>query len=328
MELVLGLGSIFTDWFSSLYEMLFNPQKRVSIYYLVSATLVALFWFYKPTNRSWPRLREQWLNPTYWWSSSAKLDYQLLILNQLLMLLLKPFMLGKLAVATLIYYTMADWFMPIRVAWSGAAWAIPIAYTLVLFVVDDASRYWVHRLMHRVPVLWAFHRLHHSAETLTPFTVLRTHPVESLLFGLRSVLVQGFVTGVFVYLFGKQVSLWQVLGANGFIFIFNLLGANLRHSHVPLSYGKNIEKWLLSPAQHQLHHSVEVQHYDKNFGVVLAVWDRWGNTLCTYVSNQSLRFGVMDTHGAHNNLKQAYLQPFVQLVKTLIAPLERVFGKS
>ena len=49
---------------------------------------------------------------------------------------------------------------------------------------------------------------------------------------------------------------------------------------------------------------------------------------CTYVSNQSLRFGVMDTHGAHNNLKQAYLQPFVQLVKTLIAPLERVFGKS
>lgn len=88
--------------------------------------------------------------PSYWWSASAKLDYQLVIVNQLIMLLLKPFMLGKLVVVTAIYYAMTDWFMPISVVWSGASWAIPLAYSLVLFIINDASRYWLHCLMHRV----------------------------------------------------------------------------------------------------------------------------------------------------------------------------------
>lgn len=315
MELLLGLQSILADWLAGLQAMLVNPQKRVSIHYLISATLVALLWFSWQQHCSWRQTLKQWLNPAYWWSKSAKLDYQLVVVNQLIMLLIKPFMLGKLVVATAIYYAMADWFIPISVGFSAANWVIPLVYTLVLFLIDDASRYWLHRLMHRVPVLWAFHRLHHTAETLTPFTVLRTHPVEGVLFGLRSVLVQGLVTGVFVYLFGKQVSLWQILGANGFIFAFNLLGANLRHSHVPLSYGKKLEKWLLSPAQHQLHHSVEAQHYDKNFGVVLAIWDRLGNTLCAYQPGQNLRFGVLDNQRQHANLVQAYWQPFIQVIK-------------
>ncbi|MDP6189836.1 MAG: sterol desaturase family protein, partial [Gammaproteobacteria bacterium] len=145
-----------------------------------------------------------------------------------------------------------------------------------------------------------------------PFTVLRTHPVEAVLFGLRGALVQGLVTGIFVYLFGSQVSLLGVLGANGLVFVFNLLGANLRHSHVPLSYGNRVEKWLLSPAQHQLHHSEDIAHYDKNLGVVLALWDRLGGTWLAYQPQTPLQFGVKDQYGQHDNLWQAYWQPLQQ----------------
>ena len=54
---------------------------------------------------------------------------------------------------------------------------------------------------------------------------------------------------------------------------------HLRHSHIWLSWGDRIEGWLISPAQHQLHHSVEPRHFDRNLGSALAIWDRWFGTL-------------------------------------------------
>lgn len=311
-DTLIWLQELFWDWLISLQGLLLAANKRVSIGYLGSATLVALLWFYWRHN--WPigHTFKQLFGRHIWWSQSARLDYTLVLVNQAVMLLLRPFLVGKLVIATAIFYAMTDWLVPVAWSWSGLTWLVPIVYTLVLFLLDDASRYWLHRLMHRWPVLWAFHRLHHSAKTLTPFTVLRTHPVEAVLFGLRGALVQGLATGTFVYLFGNKVSLLSVLGANGLVFLFNLLGANLRHSHVPLSYGGRVEKWLLSPAQHQLHHSQDIAHYDKNLGVVLAIWDRWGGTWLAYEPQISLQFGVCDQYGQHENLMQAYWQPLQQ----------------
>ena len=62
-------------------------------------------------------------------------------------------------------------------------------------------------------------------------------------------------------------------GVNIFIFLFNVFGSNLRHSHIGISYWKWLEFILISPAQHHLHHSVSKEHHDKNFGVSLAIWD-------------------------------------------------------
>ena len=45
--------------------------------------------------------------------------------------------------------------------------------------------------MHRIPFLWRFHQIHHSAEVLTPLTFHRIHPVESLLYDVRGALVTG-----------------------------------------------------------------------------------------------------------------------------------------
>ena len=146
--------------------------------------------------------------------------------------------------------------------------------------------------MHRSPLLWAFHQVHHSATTMTPFTVFRTHPIEGLLFSLRSAISQGIVIGLFAATFPQQISLFTVYGVLVSTYFFNLLGANLRHSTLPISYGKSIESVFISPAQHQLHHSLNPIHFDCNFGVTLAVWDRLFGTLRYGDDHQEIQFGV------------------------------------
>lgn len=108
---------------------------------------------------------------------------------------------------------------------------------------------------------------------------------------LRNSLSLGLITALYVYLFQSQLTMTTILGINFFGFTFNLLGANLRHSHVPISFGP-VERVFISPKQHQIHHSKQVEHFDKNLGVSLSVWDQMFGT---YVSSQGvkkLRFGL------------------------------------
>ena len=83
---------------------------------------------------------------------------------------------------------------------------------MTLFVVWDASRWITHWLMHRLPALWAFHQVHHSAEVLTPLTFHRLHPVESLVYQLRSALSTALVTALFFWLFRDNIGGLTLLG--------------------------------------------------------------------------------------------------------------------
>lgn len=58
------------------------------------------------------------------------------------------------------------------------------------------------------------------------------------------------MVALFVFFFGSAVDLFTVLRANVLLFAFNATGANLRHSHVRISYGRRVERILMSPAQH------------------------------------------------------------------------------
>jgi len=306
-----------SQWFEQIIGLVSQGSKRVFVAYLVAALVIACVWLVWRRGLSLATAIKLLLSPRLWWSRSSRADYQLLVVNQAVMLVLRPLILSKLTLATVLFYGLNDLF--IRPLGSSSslgdlsASTIAVLFTLTLFVVDDASRYYLHRLMHRWPVLWAFHRVHHTAQTLTPFTVLRTHPVEGVLFGLRSALVQGTLIAIFVFLFADKVSLVTVLGANVFTAIFNVLGANLRHSHVSICYGKRLEAWLISPAQHQLHHSVEQQHWDCNYGAFIALWDRMGNTLIKASSEQKLSYGVPNISPQEHTLGHLYWQPFVSV---------------
>ena len=189
------------------------------------------------------------------------------------MILISPLLIAQLTIATFLFYYFHS------ISWLNAnmfanvpSIIIIILFTSFHFIFDDFTKFFVHRCMHKWHILWALHKVHHSATSLTPMTVFRTHPLEAVIFSFRGALTQAITISSFIFLFGKNVDLLTVLGANIFAFIFNILGSNLRHSHIGIKYWKWLEFIVISPAQHQVHHSISKKHYDKNFGVAFAFW--------------------------------------------------------
>ncbi len=144
-------------------------------------------------------------------------------------------------------------------------------------------------------MLWDFHKVHHSALVLTPVTVYRIHPFESFLYASRMAIAQGIAVGISYVLFATKLHAVDILGANVFVFVFNLCASNLRHSHIWLSWGNLMENFFISPAQHQMHHSQNKGYYDCNFGSALALWDRlFGTWIVAPKRRPLIRFGTKD----------------------------------
>ena len=298
---------LLSDWLPTIL----NPQKRLFWGYLFSSLLIALLWLRLVQKSNLQSSATQIFDRQVWISSSALADYKMMLINSLLMLLLSPRLLAKATVAYLTFNAMHMLFdgrpyLSIELP----NWTIAFSFTLFLFVLDDLARYWLHRWLHKIPILWSFHKVHHSATVLNPFTVFRTHPIEALLFSVRSALVQGIASALFFFFFGNQVTLMMVLGASIFTFAFNLLGANLRHSPVSIRYWNLFECVFMSPAQHHIHHSTAKEHLDKNFGVALSIWDLIFGSLCLSRAGEKLNFGLIGKQSSvHHNLKSLYLDP-------------------
>ena len=315
------MDAIFSGYVENLLGPLVDPSKRIFVGYLGSALAIALGVQLLVRRHSLGQVWRALFSRETWWSRSAQADYAVLLINQALMMGIVPRLISTLALATLLFEGLHRLFDG-RILFGADAspFAISAMFTVTLFLFDDASRYVVHRALHRWPVLWAFHKVHHSAETLTPFTVFRTHPVEGVFFALRVTVVQAVVVAGFMYFFGNRFELVSVLGANVFLFVFNAAGSNLRHSPVWISYGSGIEKWLMSPAQHQIHHSVEARHFDRNFGVALSVWDRLGGTLHVSAKDADVTFGLGRNTVIAHDLASLYVTPFREAISQLFKP--------
>ncbi|MAD42706.1 MAG: sterol desaturase [Arcobacter sp.] len=300
------MGSFFG---TLLEEYLINPDKRTYWVYILSSFIIAIIYLY--FNKKQSRIvfsSKLWLHP------SAKLDYYYFILSYFIkIMMIIPIVISAKTIAFFInknlYYEFG--FNQVQ---SFSYENTLILYTVILFIVSDFTRYWLHRFLHTIPFLWEFHKVHHSAKVLNPLTFYRVHPVENILFGFRYSLSIGFVTGIFIYFFGSKIGLVEVLGANAFIFVFSLLGSNLRHSHIPLAYFKTLEKWFISPKQHQIHHSKK--YFNKNFGGYLSVWDRLFGTLKLSNEVKILKFGLKkEQMKNYESLISILLYPFINILK-------------
>jgi len=301
------VADILGDSLAVLTDYLIVPSQRLHFGYWITSGLLALWvlWRQQKTLRGWTRVfrRNTWLNP------SAKLDYKIIVFNAVFKVgLLGQFLFFGLQLSDWVHANIEGWLGPCVNPLSETT--ALVSYTLALTLVGDLSVYIVHRLMHRVPLLWAFHRLHHSATHMTPLTQLRLHPIELIINNLRSGLVFGVLAGAFTYWAGNAVPMVTFLGVNAFRFAFYSFGANLRHSHVRMPYWHVLEFLFISPFQHQIHHSVQPEHHDRNFGSMFAIWDWAFGTLVMSRSVKKLKFGLTDAPRTTHKLSVALLAPF------------------
>ena len=317
----------FFDIIQNLIDQFTDPKKRVFVLYLLLSILIAGAWLIFHKKKSLKESIKFIFNPKVFFSKSATSDYKVFFINQIIMLLISPHLLTQITIATALYFFFFEInFIEMGLFASSPKYLIVSLFTLTHFIVDDFSKYIVHRWMHNWPFLWALHKVHHSATNLTPMTVFRTHPLEGLVFTLRSAFAQGVTISTFVYLFGGGVDLYTILGANLFVFFFNVFGSNLRHSHIGIRYWRWLEYVLISPAQHHLHHSIAKEHYNKNYGAALAIWDWIFGSLhhSEDTDNLTLGLGTKDDQKKHT-LKELYQTPFIESFKFLKKYFIKVF---
>ena len=308
---------LIPDFLQDFFEEFANPQKRIFVGYLLSAFVVALVWLCIAERDSAKAAIKKIFDKNVWLSTSSLADFKLILVNRVIMSGTAAALVTQITISTFLYKLLHGQALiePLALHFISAG-SVAVIFTVFFFVFDDFSRFYVHRLMHRVPVLWAFHQVHHSAETMTPFTIFRTHPIEGFIFTLRTSVVQGIVISVFLFLFGSKVDLITVYGASVGVVIFHSLGSNLRHSHVKIRYPRLIELFFISPGQHQIHHSTEKRHFDKNFGVALAVWDLIFGSLL-HSENQTHKFGLTTKFGEKHNLLHLYVEPFKAAIRIM-----------
>ena len=294
------------------FEHFGDPRKRVFLGYIFLSIIIAFLWliFFKKLN--YIQSLKKIFNKKILFSKSSKADVILFLINRGFLMFLSPLLITQIAIATLIftYLNSIEWLS------DGMYEAFPktlvvLFFTFFIFLLDDFTKYFVHRWMHKWPILWSLHKVHHSAETLTPMTIYRTHPLEGIVFTLRGSFTQGLSIAIFVFFFGDKVDLLTIIGVNVIVFSFNVAGSNLRHSHISIRYWKWVEHVFISPAQHQLHHSLAEEHHDKNFGASLAIWDWIFGSLHYSEDIDDLTLGVEDHFD--NSLKTLYLKPIFEI---------------
>jgi len=187
------------------------------------------------------------------------------------------------------------------------------ALTVISFLVYELA-YWIdHYLSHEVSFLWEFHRVHHTAETLTPVTVFRVHPIDTLVFYNITALMMGATDGAAAYLLGWPVSGATLFGNNVILLAFIFCTVHLQHSHVWIAFTGVWGRLFASPAHHQIHHSANPAHFGKNLGSCLAVWDwLFGTLRIPTVTREPLVYGVEPGEDSPHTITGGLITPFVR----------------
>jgi sterol desaturase/sphingolipid hydroxylase (fatty acid hydroxylase superfamily) len=195
-----------------------------------------------------------------------------------------------------------------------------VAAAIGFLVLHDCINYWAHVLFHKVPLLWSFHQVHHSAEVLTPAAAYRVHPVEIIGFAALQAPAVGLSAVFYENILGREQQITMIFGVSIVGFVLALLGTHLRHSHVWLSYGPILNRVFMSPAHHQIHHSVDPRHWNKNFSVKLAVWDALFGTLYVPREPEALQVGLPDADPRDfTTVRKLYFLPFAKVAKGVLS---------
>ena len=158
----------------------------------------------------------------------------------------------------------------------ASAWFTMIAG----FMLMDWAYYWWHYATHVVPLLWRFHNVHHTDLDLDVTTAARFHfgeIVASIPFRVAAVVLLGIAPLT--------------------LLVFEILfeGASLFHHsnwRLPLSLERALNRVIVTPRMHGIHHSIVRDETDSNWGTIFSWWDRLHRTLQIDVPQEQIEIGV------------------------------------
>ena len=188
---------------------------------------------------------------------------------------------------------------------------------LIVVILSDFMAFYLHYLQHKIPLLWQFHKVHHSGEVMHSLSNFREHPVDNLTYKAISNLVVGGVAGMMFGAIGFAPSTPYLIGVFVINACFNLAGYHLRHSHIWLKWPGVWSKIYGSPAHHHVHHSRHPDHLDKNFAFMLPIWDVLFKTYHMPEDNRDVEFGIVEDASELNSCVNLYLIPFRDAYRVL-----------
>lgn len=192
---------------------------------------------------------------------------------------------------------------------TGPSYIVTGITMLLVFLAVEFGYWFSHFMMHKIPVLWEFHKVHHSAEVLTPLTEWRQHPLELALFPILMGGAACLVQGPMVWYFGEAAQIIDPMKANLISMAFWYTILHLRHSELPFYATGLLGKIIQAPAHHQVHHSTNPAHFDMNMGYCLSIWDWLFGTLYVPKKGEKFSFGLGHKDDALETVVGSILAP-------------------
>lgn len=154
-----------------------------------------------------------------------------------------------------------------------------------LFLADDFTFYWHHRLSHEVRILWAAHVNHHSSVKMNLGTALRQSWAEQL---------YKYIWWIWLPFIGFQPILILVMQTISLVYQF------FQHTELIKRLPKPIEFLFNTPSHHRVHHGSNIRYLDQNHAGILIIWDRLFGTFQKELKEEKVVYGITNNIDSYN----------------------------
>jgi sterol desaturase/sphingolipid hydroxylase (fatty acid hydroxylase superfamily) len=223
-------------------------------------------------------------------------NFGVYVLNTLLLYLLLPMS----AVALAVILAERGWGL-----FNNLSAPLPVAIAASILALDGLH-YLKHVVLHKVPLLWRFHRVHHTDLDYDFTTGIRFHPLESI--------VNAVITMTVIALLGSPAAA-VVIFETSLVLVTFIVHANIRY---PATIDKVFRTLLVTPDMHRIHHSARAAETDSNYGVIFSWWDRLFGTHVAQPLNghTGMSLGLLEfRESKHQTLPWMLACPFLDIAR-------------
>ena len=195
-----------------------------------------------------------------------------------------------------------------------------VTLIFVSLFLHDLWFYWAHRIEHRLPLLWEFHKIHHSDERMNSSTYARDHFLQAAWIGFFPTFTLGLVVDLDLTE-AERVALFS----NLFLVVLSMLYHSAISIRLPW-----LDRILVTPQVHRIHHSIDPAHYNRNFADALPLFDILFGTYHRPLGDEFPITGLRPDFPAPRSIWSAQLRPVLAAACTLVprTPRQRTPGPN